>query len=77
MPENDSHRRRCRCKLSDIEECLTVVLKELKKGDLPADEIIQWCSAMLANDRVGFIAEKPLESLRNQLQAAARKKGKA
>jgi hypothetical protein len=29
----------------DIEDCLSVVLKRLKKGELPADEVITWCSA--------------------------------
>jgi len=53
----------------DIEECLSVVLKELKKCDLPANDVIAWCSAMLANDRVGFIARDPLHSLRSHLQA--------
>jgi hypothetical protein len=55
----------------DIEDCLSVVLNPLKKCDLPAAEIIAWCSAMLDNDRVGFIAREPLQSLRNDLQAAA------
>jgi hypothetical protein len=55
----------------DIEECLDVVLKALAKCDLPADEVVAWCSAMLANDRVGFIAREPLQSLRNRAQAAA------
>ena len=27
----------------DIEECLRVVLKALKKCDLPPDEIVAWC----------------------------------
>ena len=54
---------------ADIEECLSVVHKAVRKSDLPADEIIAWCSAMVANDRVGFIAREPLQSLRNQLQA--------
>ena len=53
----------------DIEDCLNVVLKALKKCDLPADEVIAWCSAMLQNDRVKFIAREPLQSLRNQFQA--------
>jgi hypothetical protein len=56
----------------DIEECLSVVLKELKKGNLPANDVIVWCSAMLANDCVGFIARGPLQSLRNHLQATTR-----
>jgi hypothetical protein len=55
----------------DIEECLSVVLKELKKGDLLANDVIAWCSAMLANDRVGFIAREPLQSLRKHAQAAS------
>lgn len=50
----------------DIEECLNVVIQGLKKCELPAAEIIAWCSAMLANDRVGFIAREPLQSLRNR-----------
>lgn len=55
----------------DIEDCLSVVLTALKKCDLPADEVKAWCSAMLANDRVGCIAEKQLQSLRNHVQSAA------
>lgn len=54
---------------ADIEECLSVVHKALKKCNLPADGVIEWCSAMLANDRVGFIGRETLQSLRNQLQA--------
>lgn len=55
---------------ADIEECLSVVHKALRKSDLPAEEVIAWCSAMLAKDRVGFIAREPIESLRNHFQAA-------
>ncbi|HEV3118954.1 MAG TPA: hypothetical protein VGY58_18015 [Gemmataceae bacterium] len=55
----------------DIEDCLRVVLKTLEKCDLPAADIIAWCSAMLDTDRVGFIAREPLQSLRKHLQAAA------
>ena len=51
----------------DIEECLDVVLKALAKCDLPADEVVAWCSAMLDNDRVGFISREPLQSLRNHV----------
>jgi hypothetical protein len=40
----------------DIEDCLSVVLKALKKCDLPRDQVLAWCAAMLDNDRVGFIA---------------------
>lgn len=55
----------------DIEDCLSVVLKALQKSDLPAAEIITWCSAMLDNDRVGFIAREQLQSLRRRLQLVA------
>jgi hypothetical protein len=54
----------------DIEECLSVVLKALKKCDLPGAEIIAWCSAMHANDRVGFIAAEPIQALRNRFLSA-------
>lgn len=55
----------------DIEDGLQVVLKALEKCDLPATEVIAWCTAMREHDRVGFIASKPLESLRKRFQAAA------
>jgi uncharacterized Zn finger protein len=52
----------------DIEECLEVVLEAVRKCDLPAAEVIAWCSAMLENDRVDFIAREPLQALRNHFQ---------
>jgi uncharacterized Zn finger protein len=55
----------------DIEDCLSVVLEALRKCDLPADEVIVWCSAMLENDRVGFIAREPLQSLRDHCRTTA------
>jgi uncharacterized Zn finger protein len=55
----------------DIEDCLNVVLEALRKSDLPAAEVIAWCSAMLENDRIGFIAREPLQSLRNHCQTTA------
>lgn len=54
----------------DIEDCFSVVFQALKKCDLPADEIVTWCSAMLAADRVGFIAEKELVSLKERFRSA-------
>jgi hypothetical protein len=54
----------------DIEDCLSVVLKSLAKCGLPGDEVIAWCSAMLDNDRVGFIAREPLQLLRTNPQRA-------
>jgi hypothetical protein len=53
----------------DIEDCLNVVLKALEKADLPAAEVIAWCTAMLQYDRVRFIARKSLEELRKRVQS--------
>src|SRR6516165_1315842 len=53
----------------DIEGCLDVVLQALAKCDLPAVDVIAWCSAMLDTDRVAFIAREPLQALRNRAQA--------
>ena len=55
----------------DIEDCLGVVLKALAKCDMPAAEVIAWCTAMLDTDRVGFIARESLQSLRKRVQATA------
>jgi hypothetical protein len=55
----------------DIEDCLDVVLRAFEKCDLPAAEVIAWCSAMLGEDRVGFIARESLQSLRDRAQASA------
>jgi uncharacterized Zn finger protein len=52
----------------EIEDCLNVVIAALRTSDLPASEVIAWCSAMLKQDRVGFIAHEPLESLRTHWQ---------
>jgi hypothetical protein len=56
---------------SDIEDCLSVVFKALENCDLPAPEVLAWCSAMRDNDCVGFVAQSPLQSLRDRVQAAA------
>lgn len=56
---------------ADIEDCLSVVIKALTKCDLPAVEVTAWCTAMLTNDRVGFIAQEPLEALRKHSQTSS------
>jgi hypothetical protein len=55
----------------DIEDCLNVVIEALRKCDMPAVEVIAWCTAMLDADQVGFIANESLQSLRNHVQATA------
>lgn len=54
---------------TDIEDCLSVVLKALKKCNLPPDEVAAWCGGMIKSDRVGFIGERDLGALRSHFQA--------
>lgn len=54
----------------DIEECLSVVMKALKKYDLPPGEVIAWCAEMVKRDRVGFIYDQELQTLRQHLEAS-------
>jgi len=54
----------------DIEECLRVLINALKKCNLPPTEVLTWCSEMLENDRVGFICEDELRTLRRKSQPA-------
>ena len=67
----------CQVEMSDeglmtdeIEECLMIVIKALEKHNLPADESLAWCCAMLENDCVGFICRNELESLRRRFEAS-------
>jgi hypothetical protein len=55
---------------ADIEECLTVVVKALKKSSLPPADVIAWCDQMLKTDRVGFICRDELQSVRNHAKAS-------
>lgn len=54
----------------DIEESLMVVITALKKCGRPAGDVLAWCSAMLDNDRVGFICQGELKSLRQHIKAS-------
>ena len=54
----------------EIEECFSVVVKALKKCDLPPGEVTAWCDAMTRSDRVGFIYERELQGLRNDFEAS-------
>jgi hypothetical protein len=56
---------------ADIEACLHVVISAFEKYELPGDEVVAWCAAMLHNDRVGFIAHTSLESLRDRMRNRA------
>lgn len=53
-----------------LEGCLDAVIRPLRSCDLPAKEIVTWCSAMLERDRVQFIARESLQALRKQFQAS-------
>lgn len=52
----------------DIEECLAVVAQALKKCNLPPGEVIAWCVEMAKRDRVGFISERELGTIRNHFE---------
>jgi hypothetical protein len=54
----------------DIESGLSVVIEAVAMCDLPSEEALAWCSAMLEADRMGFIARKALEALRDRVEAA-------
>lgn len=54
---------------TDIEECLAVVVKALKKSSLPPADVVAWCDRMLKTDRVGFIYREELQSLRSHIEA--------
>jgi hypothetical protein len=51
---------------SDIEDCLEVVVKSLKKSDLPPAEVATWRDRMLKTDCMGFIYREELQSLRGR-----------
>ena len=54
----------------DIEECLRVVIRSLKKCDIPASELHTWCGQMLTSDRVGFICDRELRALQDRLKVS-------
>ena len=54
----------------DIEACLKVVTQALKKCDLPAGEGIAWCAKMMKRDRVGFICDREIQTLRKHFETA-------
>jgi hypothetical protein len=53
----------------EIEDCVNEVIGVIAQCDLPSEEVKAWCSAMLAADRVGFIARESLEALLRRVQA--------
>ena len=54
----------------EIEECLLVLVKALAKCDVPSDEKLAWCVEMTKRDRVGFICDDEIQTLRNRVKAA-------
>lgn len=52
----------------DIEACFRPVLKALRKSDLPAAEVIAWCTEMLERDRTEFLCDQELRLLREQFE---------
>jgi len=53
----------------DIEACFKPVLDALQSCDLSAAEVADWCAAMIRCDRVGFICEQELQTVRRRFAA--------
>jgi hypothetical protein len=52
----------------DIEDCIKVVIKALKKKNTcPPEDIIDWCAAMSMKDRIGFICDEEIQNLRESI----------
>ena len=51
-------------------ESLQVVIKAIRKGDLPADDVITCCAGMVKKDFVGFICDKELCALHNRFSTS-------
>ena len=54
----------------EIEACLGVVIKALRKGIVPASGVVAWCDQMVRSDRVGFICDEQLRALRKEFARA-------
>ena len=54
----------------DIEKCLRVVLKALRKCGLHAAEARAWCTEMIKRDHVGFLCDQELRALRQRFQVS-------
>lgn len=50
----------------DIEACLKVLLRAVKRSTLSPEQIVKWCDALRKNDRVGFILNKEVNLLRRR-----------
>ena len=51
----------------EIKDCIQVVINALKKSDVSPEKVSDWCGAMANADRVGFICESELASLKKQI----------
>ena len=50
----------------EIVECLQVVIQAFAKSDLPREDVAAWCANMMSADRVGFICDRELSTLREE-----------
>ncbi len=50
----------------DIAECLRIVIQAVNKSKLSSPVVIAWCDKLRKSDRVGFIADKEIETLRKR-----------
>ncbi len=59
----------------DIAACLQIVIQAVNKSKLLASVVVEWCDNLRKRDRVGFIGEQEIKSLRNGLQTESNQKG--
>jgi hypothetical protein len=50
--------------LEELEECLGLVIETIEVVDLPKEEKVLWCDRLRSADRVRFVCEKAIQSLR-------------
>lgn len=50
----------------DIAACLQIVIQAIKQAKLSASVVVDWCDQLRKRDRVGFIGEQEIQTLRKR-----------
>ena len=50
----------------DIAECLQIVIRAINQAKVSAAIVVEWCDKLRKRDRVGFIGEQEIQSLRKR-----------
>ena len=51
---------------TEIQSCLSVLIKALDQGPVPAAHVVAWCDQMVRSDRIGCICDHELRALREK-----------